>query len=120
MTGAELNALISQRLPPSWQLIGVLESSLMGARTRGLRGRDREVLFSLDPLAGEAYITLYVSGLEVTSIGRLRPLETLSVVRRDSYEGLELRFAGARFELLSLQTKSGIKLSWDAVSLGTW
>ena len=85
-----------------------------------LRRDDRDVLFSLDPLAGEAYITLYVAGREVVSIGRLRRLETLGIVRYEGYEGLELRFVGAKFEPLSVQTKPEIKLSWNVVSSGTW
>jgi hypothetical protein len=91
-----------------------------GLQSFRLRRGDREVLFSLDPLAGEAYVTLYVAGREVASIGRLRRLETLSIVRHEGYEGLELRFIGAKLEPLSLQTKPEIKLSWDVVSPGTW
>jgi hypothetical protein len=91
-----------------------------GLQSFRLRRGDREVLFSLDPLAGDAYITLHVSGREVASIGRLRRLETLSVIRRESYEGLELRFIDAKLEPVSLQTKPEIKLSWDVVSVGTW
>lgn len=84
------------------------------------RRGDREVLFSLDPLAGEAYITLYVDGREVASVGRLRRLETLRVVRRDGYEGLELRFVDARFDPGSVATKPEIRLSWAVMTLGAW
>jgi hypothetical protein len=91
-----------------------------GLQSFRLRRGDREVLFSLDPLAGEAYITLYAAGREVTSIGRLRRLETVRIVRRDSYEGLELRFIGGQLEPVSLQTKPEIKLSWDVVQVGKW
>ena len=92
----------------------------VGLQSFRLRRGDREVLFSLDPIAGDAYITLYAAGQEVASIGRLRRLETLSIVRRDGYEGLELRFIGAGLEPVSLQTKPEIRLSWDVVSAGTW
>ena len=81
---------------------------------------DREVLFSLDPLAGDAYIALYAAGREVASIGRLRRLETLSIIRRDNYEGLELQFTGPKFEPVFLQARPEIKLSWNVVSPGTW
>jgi hypothetical protein len=79
-----------------------------------LRRGDREVVFSLEPFAGDAYITLYVAGEEVVSIGRIRRLETLSVVKRDGYEGLEPRFADARLNPMnpmSLQTRPEIRLS---------
>jgi hypothetical protein len=91
-----------------------------GNALRGLRRGPREILFSLDAVAGEAYITLYVGGQEVASIGRLRRLETLRVIRRDGYEGLELRFIDARFDPVTLETKPGSSLSWDVMSLGTW
>jgi hypothetical protein len=91
-----------------------------GLQSFRLRRGPREILFSLEPVAGEAYITLYVGGQEVASIGRLRRLETLRVIRRDGYEGLELRFIDARLDPVSLETKPGIKLSWDVMSLGTW
>ncbi len=42
-----------------------------------MRRGDREVLFSVDPLAAEAYISLFVSGQEVTELGRLRRIQTL-------------------------------------------
>jgi hypothetical protein len=91
-----------------------------GLQSFRLRRGDREVLFSLDPLAGDAYITLYVAGQEVASIGRLRRIESLSIIRRGDREGLHLRFAGAGTEPLSLQTKPEIKLAWDVASPGTW
>jgi hypothetical protein len=92
----------------------------IGLQSFRLRRGDREVLFSLDPLAGDAHTTLYAGGEEAASIGRLRRLARLSVIRRDGYEGLELWFTGAKLEPLSLQTKPGIKLSWDVVPPGTW
>ena len=78
------------------------------------------ILFSLDPMAGEAYITLYADGQELASVGRLRRLETLRIVRRNGHEGLELRFIDARFDSVVLETKPGIKLSCDVMSLGAW
>jgi len=54
-----------------------------GLQSFRLRRCDREVLFSLDPLAGDAYISLYVAGQEVVSIGRLRRIEKLTVVNKD-------------------------------------
>jgi hypothetical protein len=91
-----------------------------GLQSFRLHRGPREILFSLDPVAGEAYIALYVGGQEVASIRRLRRLETLRVIRRDGYEGLELRFSDARFGPVTLETKPEIKLSWDVMSLGTW
>jgi hypothetical protein len=91
-----------------------------GLQSFRLRRGDREVLFSLDPLVGEAYITLYVDGHEVASVGRLRRLETLRVFRRDDYEGLELKFVDGRFDPVLLATKPEIRLSWAVMPLGAW
>lgn len=84
--------------------------------TRGAQ----EVVFSLDPFPGEAYITLYVGGQEIASVHRLRTVETLTIVKRDGYEGLELRFVGGKHDSLTLQTRPQIKLHWDVAPLGTW
>jgi hypothetical protein len=92
----------------------------VGLQSFRLRRDDREVLFSLDPLSGDAYITLYAAGQEIASIGRLRATETLTVVKRENYEGLELRFVGAKHDPVSLQTKPEIRLSWNVSPLGTW
>jgi hypothetical protein len=91
-----------------------------GLQAFRLRRGDREVLFSLDPLSGEAYITLYAAGQEAACLGRVRRLERLAVVKRDGYEGLELRFADARHDPLILQTRPEIKLTWDVAPLGAW
>jgi hypothetical protein len=91
-----------------------------GLRSFRLRQADREVLFSLDPLAGDAYISLYAAGQEMVSIGRLRRVEKLTVVKRDGYEGLELVFIGARHDPVILQTRPVIRLSWDVAPLGSW
>ena len=81
---------------------------------------DREVLFSVDPLAGDAYISLYVAGQEMAHLGRLRRVETLRITKKDGYEGLVLNFAGDSFEPLRLQTRPVIRLTWDVVPAGTW
>ncbi len=57
-------------------------------------------MFSLDPLSAEAHITLYVSGQEVASLDSLRRLETLCIVRRGDYEGLELTLVDAKHDPL--------------------
>ncbi len=79
------------------------------------------VLFSLDPIAGEAYISLYAGEEELAHLGRLRRLDRLSVDRGPSdYEGLRLWFTGGTNEPLVLQTKPRIRLSWDVKDVGTW
>jgi hypothetical protein len=67
----------------------------------------------------EAYITLHAGGHEIASVGRLRGVERLTIVRRDGREGLELRFVGDKHDLLSLQTRPEIRLHWDVAPLGT-
>jgi hypothetical protein len=85
--------------------------------TRG----SQAVSFSLDPTAGEAYLSLYAGGYEHTFLGRLRRLERLSVDRGPSdYEGLRLWFPGDTNEPLVLQTKPQIRLTWNVKNLGTW
>ncbi|HTQ89649.1 MAG TPA: hypothetical protein VMK84_09170 [Streptosporangiaceae bacterium] len=78
------------------------------------------MLFSLDPLAGEAYISLYVAGEEMIELGRLRRIETLTIVSEDEYEGLALNFEGSNFDPVRLQTKPVIRLTWNMRSVGTW
>jgi len=75
------------------------------------------VLFSLDPVAGEAYISLFIGGQEVMQLGRLWRIETLTIVKKDGYEGLVLNFAGPQFDPVQLQTKPVIRLAWD---VRTW
>jgi hypothetical protein len=79
------------------------------------------VLFSIDPTAGEAYISLFVDDEEITYIKRLRHLGRLSVEReRSGYEGLTLWFREDYKEPVVLQTKPTIRLSWDVKSPGEW
>lgn len=79
------------------------------------------VLFSIDPTAGEAHISLYMDDEEITCIKRLRRLGRLSVEReRSGYEGLKLWFPEDCKEPVVLQTKPTIRLSWDVKSLGEW
>ena len=92
----------------------------VGLQSFRLRRGDREVLFSLDPLAGEAYISLYVAGQEMMYLGRLRRIETLTIVNEDGYEGLALNFEGANFDSVRLQTRPVIRLTWNVLSVGTW
>jgi hypothetical protein len=92
----------------------------VGLQSFRLKRGDREVVFSLDPFPGDAYISLYAGGQVVASIGRLRTVETLTIVKRDGYEGLELRFVNAKHDLLILQTLPEIRLYWDVAPLGTW
>jgi hypothetical protein len=92
----------------------------VGLQSFRLTRADQEVVFSLDPFPGEAYITLYVGGQEIASVHRIRTVETLTIVKRDGYEGLELRFVGGKHDPLTLQTRPQIKLYWDVAPLGTW
>lgn len=92
----------------------------VGLHSFRLRRDDREVLFSVDPTAGEAYISLYVAGQEMTYLGRLRGIETLRIEKIDQYEGLVLNFAGSKHEPIRLQTRPVIRLTWNVVPAGTW
>ena len=87
----------------------------VGLHSFRLRRGDREVLFSLNPDYGDALITLYVAGQEMTYLGRLRWIERLTIVKKDGYEGLVLYFAGGQHEPLTLQTRPVIRLTWDVV-----
>ncbi|MEV2270463.1 hypothetical protein [Nonomuraea africana] len=76
------------------------------------------VLFSIDPTAGEAYISLYADEEEIAYLRRLRPLGRLSVERhQQDYEGLTLWIRDSE-EPVRLQTKPSIRLSWDLKGLG--
>ncbi|WP_141579253.1 hypothetical protein [Actinomadura sp. WMMA1423] len=92
----------------------------VGLQSFRLRRGSREVLFSLDPTSGEAYLTFFEAGEETVSIGRLRRLETLTVEKRNDYEGLVLRFDHERFDPLQLQTRPVIRLTWNVMALGVW
>jgi hypothetical protein len=91
-----------------------------GLQSFRLRRGDREVLFSLDPLSGEACISLYVAGQEMMYLGSLRRVETLTIVKEDGYEGLALNFEDAKFDPVRLQTKPLIRLTWNVLSAGIW
>lgn len=92
----------------------------VGLQSFRLERGEHMVIFSLDPFPGDAYITLHADGHEIASIGRLRRIETLTIVKRDGYEGLELRFVGSKHDPLILQTRPEIKLHWDVAPLGAW
>lgn len=92
----------------------------VGLQSFRLRRGAREVLFSLDPTSGEAYLTMFEAGEETVSMGRIRRLESLAVEKRDGYEGMVLRFNGEDFGPLRLQTRPVIRLSWDVMALGVW
>ena len=77
------------------------------------------MLFSLDTLSGEAYISLYAAG-QMLHLGRLRRIETLTIVKEDGYEGLALNFVGAQFDPARLQTKPVIRVTCDVLPAGTW
>ena len=91
-----------------------------GLHSFRLRRGDREVVFSLDPLAGDAHISLFAGGQELVHLRRLRRIETLRIVKDDGYEGLVLNFVGGKLEPVNLQTRPVLGLRWDVVPLGTW
>jgi hypothetical protein len=99
---------------------GIGERWPIGLQSFRLQRGGLEVLFSLDPLAGEAYISLYVAGQEVVTVGRLRRVEKMTVVKKQGYEGLEMRFTDARYDPVILQTRPVIRLSWNVAPLGSW
>ncbi|TDC86310.1 hypothetical protein [Actinomadura sp. 7K507] len=92
----------------------------VGLQSFRLRRGTREVLFSLDPTSGEAYLTMYEAGEETMALGRLRRLASLTVEKRDEYEGLVLLFTSGDLDALRLQTRPVIRLSWDVMTLGVW
>jgi hypothetical protein len=53
-------------------------------------------------------------------LGRLRRIETLTIVKEPGYKGLALNFVGAQFDPVLLQTKPVIRLTWDVLPAGTW
>jgi hypothetical protein len=77
----------------------------VGLQSFRLRRGSREVLFSLDPTSGEAYLTMFEAGEEVMTIGRIRKLESLTIEKRDEYEGLILHFNCDELDPLRLQTR---------------
>lgn len=60
---------------------------------RLVRGR-LAVKFSVDPLAGDAYMSLYADNQEIASVERIRRIERLSIEKSDGYEGLQVTFRG--------------------------
>jgi hypothetical protein len=91
----------------------------VGLQSFRLRREGREVLFSLDPMSGEAYVSLLEGGEEIVSLGRLRRLERLTVEKDGSREGLVLHFVSG-LDPVRLQTRPVIRLSWDVKPLGVW
>lgn len=92
----------------------------VGLQSFRLRRGSREVLFSLDPTSGEVYLTMFEAAQEVMTIGRIRKLESLTVEKRDEYEGLILRFNSDELDPLRLQTRPVIHISWNVMALGVW
>lgn len=76
------------------------------------------MLFSLDPTAGEVYLTISEAGEETMTLGRLRRLQSLAVEKRDDYEGLVLHFSDEDLDPLRLQTRPVIRLSWNVMAPG--
>jgi hypothetical protein len=91
----------------------------VGLHSFRLRRGDREVVFSLDPMSGEAYVSLFDRDSEVVSLGRLRRLERLTVDKDGEREGLVLRFETG-LDPLRLRTRPVVHLSWDVKPLGVW
>jgi hypothetical protein len=91
----------------------------VGLRSFRLQRGHREVLFSLDPTSGEAYMTISDGCEEVVSLGRLRALERLTLEKDGEREGLVLHFVHG-LDPLRLQTRPVIRLWWDVMPLGVW
>ncbi|WP_280272030.1 hypothetical protein [Nocardia wallacei] len=92
----------------------------VGLHSFRLTRRSTTVLFSLDPTAGDAYLSMYSGDEEIAYLGRLRRVDRLTVLREPDREGLRLWFHGDTHEPLTLHTKPGIRLSWDVRPLGEW
>jgi hypothetical protein len=91
----------------------------VGLHSFRLRRGTREVVLSLDPTSGEAYLTISDGDGQVVSLGRLRTLEGLTVEKDGEREGLVLRFTRG-LDPLRLDTRPIIRLSWDVMPLGAW
>lgn len=101
-------------IPELAELIWLLERP--AGRVRGRSLASRPPLISTRPRrdigpllhrphGGEAYISLYADGEEITYVKRLRRLGRLRADHK---------------EPIVLQTKPTIRLSWDVKSLGEW
>ncbi|WP_155355643.1 hypothetical protein [Acrocarpospora macrocephala] len=92
----------------------------LGLHSFSLKRGATEILFSLDPLAGEAFISLFVDVEEVAMLGNLRRLGRVSVEREPDYEGLTLWFDIDSQVPIKIQTKPSIRVSWYLKRLGAW
>ncbi|GAA4557778.1 hypothetical protein [Planotetraspora kaengkrachanensis] len=84
----------------------------VGLHSFRLRRGATEVLFSIDPFAGEAFVSLFVDGEEVAMLGNLRRLGRLSIDRGADAEGLVLWFADESQEPIRIRTKPSIHVTW--------
>ncbi|MFI0421241.1 hypothetical protein [Spongiactinospora sp. 9N601] len=69
------------------------------------------VLFSIDPAAGEAFVSLYADDAEIATLGNLCGLIRLSFDREDGREGLTIWLEDAG--PIRLQTRPAIRLTWE-------
>jgi hypothetical protein len=92
----------------------------VGLHSFRLKRGSTEVLFSIDPAAGEAYISLYAGGEEIAMLANLRPLGRLSIDEGPDHEGVTLWFKDESKEPIKLQTKPSIRVTWYLKGLGEW
>jgi hypothetical protein len=92
----------------------------IGLHTFRLARGNQAVKFSVDPIAGDAYISLYADDREIASVERIRRIEHLTIEKQDGYEGLQITFRGDYLDRLRLQTRPVIRLSWAVRPSGRW
>jgi hypothetical protein len=92
----------------------------IGLHTFRLTRGTQAVRFSVDPLAGDVYLSLYVDDQEIASVERIRRVERLLIDKKDGHEGLQMTFRDGYLDRLYLQTRPVIRLSWAVRPLGGW
>ncbi|GAA4571423.1 hypothetical protein [Planotetraspora kaengkrachanensis] len=92
----------------------------IGLHSFRLKRGATEILFSIDPLAGEAFVSLFVDGEEVAILGNLRRPGRLSINRGTDHEGLTLWFEDESQEPIQIQTKPSIHVTWYLKAPGVW
>jgi len=86
----------------------------VGPHTFRLRRGPIDVRFTLDPLAGEAAITIAAEEQEIVHLERIRPVDRLTITRdRSGGEGLRLWIPTVSSEPLVLRTRPTITVEWD-------
>lgn len=93
----------------------------VGRHTFRLTRERTDVRFSLDPAAGDAGIVIAADGQEIVHLGRIRPVERLSITRdRSGAESLRLWVPAVSTEPLVLSTRPTIAVMWNVRAAGQW